>query len=251
MLELHDVAFAYPGQDNLFSGISLELRSNEVVGLIGRSGVGKTTLLRLMAGLSNPTSGTVCFGGVPLTAPTPDIGLMFQNYALFDWYTAIDNVTVAMRMANKNCGSAEYYLTLVGLENAMKRYPRELSGGMRQRLALARAIAVGPRILLLDEPFAALDVNTRAAIVSSTFSHIRELNLSALVVTHDVTSVIAHCDRVMVLKGSPVKLGTPNGIASNLAEERKRISNATAFHAEVVAKINREIMGQSWEGERR
>lgn len=244
MLELREVFFKHHGNPPLFEKFSFSLRDKEVVGLFGRSGSGKSTLLRLMAGLEKPIGGGIYIDGKKLTKPNPEIGLMFQSYALFDWFTCSKNISTAMRMSGKLAikGARPIdFLSLVGLADAADLLPRTLSGGMRQRLALARALAVSPHVMLLDEPFAALDVKTRGEIVTTTFEHIRERQLSALLVSHDAKSVVSHCDRVFVLKGTPAQLVVPAGIPSDLVEARRAASDRSVVDILVANEIEKEI----------
>lgn len=205
MLQLADIRFGYPDGPFVLDGVSIELKRGEVVALFGKSGSGKSTLLKLAAGLEHPLSGRVLLDGELLTKPSGRIGMMFQGYALFEWYSVAGNIAVARRMAGLplSADAVADLLDLVGLEQKAGAYPGTLSGGMRQRLALARALATEPSHLLLDEPFAALDLNTKSEIAKFTFASLRRRGISALVVAHEPEAVLPYCDRAYVLTGSP------------------------------------------------
>ncbi|NJL56936.1 ABC transporter ATP-binding protein, partial [bacterium] len=147
--------------------INLEIDPNTFVSIIGPSGCGKSTLLNIIAGLSEPTTGTVAIADVPISGPGPDRGVVFQNYALMPWMTVLDNIRFAVETvhpklsASRQKAIAQEYIELVGLRGAEHRHPHELSGGMKQRVGIARALAIDPEILLMDEPFGALDALTR------------------------------------------------------------------------------------------
>ncbi len=168
LLEVEHVAKAFPrgdgGELNVLNDVNLTLREGEIVGLLGRSGSGKSTLLRLIAGLSTPSSGEIRFGGRPVHGPTRGIAMVFQSFALFPWLTVEENVVLGLEAQKLPRDTmhqrAEAAIDLIGLSGFEAAYPRELSGGMRQRVGFARALVVHPRILLMDEPFSALDVLT-------------------------------------------------------------------------------------------
>ena len=150
--------------------INLSIRENEFVCIVGRSGSGKTTLISLIAGLIEADTGAILLEGKPIDGPGPDRGVIFQNYSLLPWMNVFDNVYLAVDAVAPNLADqekrqrTEYYLDLVNLGAAMKKVPRELSGGMRQRVAVARGLAMDPKVLLLDEPFSALDALTRGTL---------------------------------------------------------------------------------------
>ena len=189
----------------MLDGVSVEVRVGQVTALFGKSGSGKSTLLRIAAGLIAPQSGSVLLNGASVTRGSGRIGMMFQGYALFDWYTAAENITVARAMAglSKDAEAAQNLLNFVGLAERGDTYPRSLSGGMRQRLALARALATEPDYLLLDEPFAALDLQTKNLIAEFTFQRLRTKGVGVLVVAHEPEAVVPFADHVCVLTGAP------------------------------------------------
>ena len=148
--------------------ISFELRSGQFLALVGSSGSGKSTILRLIAGLEQPSSGTIMVAGHQVTGPGPDRGMVFQKYSLYPWLTAADNIAFGMRLQGLPAADVRdrtaYFLEVVGLSDAAAKLPRELSGGMQQRIAIARTLATNPGVLLLDEPFGALDLQIRESM---------------------------------------------------------------------------------------
>ena len=169
LLQVKDVCKAFPkpdgeGQHIVLEGVNLTINEGEVVGLLGRSGSGKSTLLRCIAGLSSPTGGTLSYLGEPIEGPAHGIAMVFQSFAIFPWLTVYENVALgleALRVAPPEIRRrALAAIDLIGLDGFESAYPRELSGGMRQRVGFARALVVHPNILLMDEPFSALDVLT-------------------------------------------------------------------------------------------
>lgn len=193
--------------------VDLSVAPGELVCIIGRSGCGKTTLLRIAAGLDEPTAGTVHLHGVPVTRPTPSIGMVFQEDRLLPWRTVLDNVALGPELAGVAAGErrelARRFVALVGLGEFASAYPGELSGGMRQRAALARALATSPEVILMDEPFGALDAQTRAQMQEELL-RLRGLTGAAVVfVTHSIDEALVLADRVVVLSPRP---GRVNGI---------------------------------------
>ena len=168
LLDVHDVHQAFPkaggGELLVLDGINLTLKQGEIVGLLGRSGSGKSTLLRIISGLAEPSSGTATYLGDPIRGPAKGISMVFQSFALFPWLTVLENVELgleAVGLPPKEIRTrAIAAIDLIGLDGFESAYPRELSGGMRQRVGFARALVVHPNILLMDEPFSALDVLT-------------------------------------------------------------------------------------------
>ncbi len=210
MLHLNDLSFGYGG-DAVLEGIDLKVPRGELVSLLGPSGSGKTTLLRLAAGLERPTGGAVRWNGEVVTGPSLRRAIVFQDYALFPWMTLRANVELAVRKARRALGRherrqiAEGYLAMVGLGEAGAKYPHELSGGMRQRGAMARAFALGSDLLLLDEPFGALDPVNRARLQDLLLEvwSAGTPRKTVLLVTHDVDEALLLGSRVVVLGSAP------------------------------------------------
>jgi len=186
-------------------GVNLTLRDGEFVSLLGASGCGKSTLLRIVAGLEDPTDGIVWLDGHQVWGPGRDRGMVFQQYTLYPWLTAIQNVEFALTELSKSERRtvALEYLEVVGLTQFRDHFPGQLSGGMQQRVAIARALALRPRILLMDEPFGALDAQTRGLMQELLLTIWERDRLSVLFVTHDVEESLILSDRVCVLGARP------------------------------------------------
>jgi NitT/TauT family transport system ATP-binding protein len=191
-------------------GFDLEVEPGEFVVLLGPSGCGKSTLLYMIAGLEDVSSGQVVFDGTLVTAPSSQRGLIFQEASLFPWLTITDNVAFGLTIAGKSSTErravAAEMLRKVGLGDMLDKKPDELSGGMRQRAAVARALAMKPRLLMMDEPFAALDVQTRAKMQDFLLQIWRDSGASVLLVTHSIDEAISLADRVVVFTARPGRI---------------------------------------------
>ncbi|MCS6877916.1 MAG: ABC transporter ATP-binding protein [Geminicoccaceae bacterium] len=197
--------------------VSLRIAPGEFVAVVGPSGCGKSTLLNLIAGFLEPTSGRILLDGRPVRGPGPDRGVVFQSYALFPWKTVLENVAFGPRMRGlpkAEChAKAMRYLELVGLAHVAHRYPRELSGGMQQRVGVVRALANEPEILLMDEPFAAVDAQTRMTLQEELARIYEERRPTILFVTHDVNEAVFLADRVLLLSKGRLREEIPVPIA--------------------------------------
>ncbi len=203
MLKFKDITYAYhtkSGETLALDGLSFDVKSGQFVSVIGPSGCGKTTILSLAAGLLSPSSGEVLRG-------TEEFGYMLQRDALFPWRTVEQNIFLPLEVKKKNTaemrGKALALAEKYGLKDFLKKTPSQLSGGMRQRVALIRTLAAGPEILLLDEPFSALDYQTRLEVCDDVQSIIKGEKKTALLVTHDISEAIALSDKVVVLSPRP------------------------------------------------
>lgn len=195
------------GSQRVLSDVSLELRHGEFVCLLGASGCGKSTLLNLVAGFEQPDQGHLLCDGRPITGPGPERGMVFQQPTLFPWLTVRENIGFGPRMAGQReadyAGRADEFLRLVGLADFADHHPWQLSGGMRQRAALARAWLPEPEILLMDEPFGALDAQTRLAMQELLTGIWQQKRTTILFVTHDVDEALFLADRVVILSSRP------------------------------------------------
>jgi len=187
--------------------INFKTHRREFVCVIGPSGCGKSTLIRILAGLETPSSGSVLLDGKAVRGPGPDRGMVFQGYTLFPWLTVKKNVMFGLEMAGRGRLAAEdeamQWIDLVGLSKFARSYPHQLSGGMKQRVAIARALANQPRILLMDEPFGALDAQTRARMQAYLMEIWQNIDITILFITHDLDEAIYLADRILVLKAHP------------------------------------------------
>lgn len=209
--------FERPGAKPLavLEDVSLELRRGEIMGILGRSGSGKSTLLRMVAGLTPTTSGEVRYKGERVTGPPSGVAMVFQSFALMPWLTVLENVELGLEAqgqpAAETRSRALAAIDLIGLDGFEQAYPRELSGGMRQRVGLARALVVNPEVLLMDEPFSALDVLTGETLRSDIVDLWSKGRLpieAILMVTHNIEGAVLMCDRILVLSSHPGRVAT-------------------------------------------
>ena len=239
LLRIEGVSKVYPkpesgGSFTVLDDINLTVNPGEIVALLGRSGSGKSTLLRSIAGLTKPSKGNVYSNGIPVMGPNPDVAMVFQGFALLPWLTVIENVEIGLeskRLSQKEVKTRSVEaLRLVGLEGFEKAYPRELSGGMQQRVGFARAFVVQPRVLMLDEPFSALDVLTAENLRGEIADLWEEGNFpakSVVLVTHNIEEAIMLADRVVIMSSNPGRIR--GEIRVNLNRPRER--NSSAFRA--------------------
>jgi NitT/TauT family transport system ATP-binding protein len=214
-LQLENVTKRFPirGQKSSFTAIediSIDLPAGEFLVLVGPSGCGKSTLLDLLGGLSTPSSGRILLDGKPITGPGLDRGIVFQQYALLPWRTARKNIEFGLEAKGLPAAvrreRAEKYLELVGLQSFADRYPHELSGGMKQRVAIARSLAFDPEVLLMDEPFAALDAQTRESLQDELLRIWKATGKTILFITHGIDEAIYLGQRVAVLTSRPGRI---------------------------------------------
>jgi len=223
--------------------VTLEIKDGEFVALLGPSGCGKSTLLNLLAGFESRTSGDIAFDGAPIDKPGPDRGVVFQEASLFPWLTVWDNITFGPRVQglrrDQYESKARAMLKLVGLEPFADALPAQLSGGMRQRVGIARVLVMNPKALLMDEPFGALDAQTRLAMQQLLLDVWQTLGTTVLFVTHDIDEAILLADRICIMSARPGKI--TREIAVSLARPRSIESLTTtafaAYKAEIMAEM--------------
>jgi NitT/TauT family transport system ATP-binding protein len=212
----------------VLSDVSMRLRTGEIVALLGRSGSGKSTLLRLIAGLTRPTQGTVTISGEPVDGPAKEVAMVFQSFALFPWLDVLDNVEIGPRAngvpLDETRKRALKAIDTIGLDGFESAYPKELSGGMRQRVGFARALVMQPKILLMDEPFSALDVLTAETLRTDLLDLWQEGRIAIkaiLMVTHNIEEAVLMADRILVLASNPGRIASE--IAVTLPHPRDRL----------------------------
>jgi NitT/TauT family transport system ATP-binding protein len=216
------------GDHVVLDNVNLTLRDNEIVALLGRSGCGKSTLLRIISGLMSPTSGTVTIDGQPVAGPASQVAMVFQSFALFPWLTVLENVEIGLEAQGVDPDTrkkrALAAIDLIGLDGYESAYPKELSGGMRQRVGLARALVVHPKVLLMDEPFSALDVLTAETLRTDLLDLWCEGRMpisSILMVTHNIEEAVVMCDRILVFSSNPGRVVSE--IQVDLPQPRSRL----------------------------
>jgi len=239
-LEIWNLSKAFPGPTGkvpVVEGFNLTVAEGEIVSLIGHSGCGKSTVLSIVAGLTGPTESTVIMGGREVTEPGTDRGVVFQAPCLFHWMTALENVVLGLEQAmpkatrTQRQEKAGHYLSRVGLGDALHKRPTELSAGMRQRVGLARAFALSPRMLLLDEPFGMLDSITRCELQDVLLELWREDKKTLLLVTHDVDESVFLSDRVVMMTSGPrACVGEIMEVALARPRERHRVLDDPQFY---------------------
>jgi NitT/TauT family transport system ATP-binding protein len=235
LLQLRSCCQAFPKPDGkellVLNDINFTSVEGEIVGLIGRSGSGKSTLLRLISGLARPTAGNVMYQGRAVTGPAPGIAMVFQTFALFPWLTVLENVQLGLEALGLPEADirkrALAGIDLIGLDGYESAYPRELSGGMRQRVGFARALVVNPNILLMDEPFSALDVLTAETLRTDFLDLWNERKLpikGIILVTHNIEEAVLMCDRILIFSRDPGHI--VEEIKVNLPQPRSRLDPA-------------------------
>jgi NitT/TauT family transport system ATP-binding protein len=232
LLDIRGLRHTFPKADGgdllVLDGIELQIAQGQIVGLLGRTGSGKSTLLRLIAGLAQPSDGSVTYLGQPVIGPAPGIAMVFQGFALFPWLTVLENVQLGLEALGlpdpeirKRALAA---IDLIGLDGYESAYPRELSGGMRQRVGFARALVVHPNILLMDEPFSALDVLTAETLRTDFLDLWGDGKLpikGVILVTHNIEEAVLMCDRILLFSNNPGRIIREIGV--DLPQPRNRL----------------------------
>ena len=239
----------YFGDRSVLADVNLSIARGEFVAIVGYSGSGKTTLISLIAGLIQPDQGTVKLNDLEITGPGPDRGIVFQNYSLLPWLTVYENIAVAVEQvfpnytAEKRRQHIEKYIAMVNLTPARDKLPRQLSGGMRQRVSVARALAMDPQILLLDEPLSALDALTRSTL-QGEIERIWEANKKTVVlITNDVDEALLLADRIIPLTPGPgATLGDAVPVALARPRDRKALNHDPEFKR-LRALVTNQLLG--------
>ena len=209
-LDLSDVGMRFATPSGWFEAlvnVNLKIAKGEFISLIGHSGCGKSTVLNLVAGLNEPTSGGIILDGREVAGPGPERAMVFQNHALLPWLSVQQNVALAVGQVEPNrravAERVDYYLSLVQMDHASRKMPHELSGGMKQRVGIARALSLSPKVLLMDEPFGALDALTRAHLQDALMAIQAELGNTVIMITHDVDEAVLLSDRIVMMTNGP------------------------------------------------
>ena len=227
--------------------VDFEVRDNDFVTILGPSGCGKSTLLRIVAGLDHATSGRVLLDGVPVEGPGADRGMVFQSYTLFPWLTIEQNIRFGLRERGmpeaQQKERAAYFIAKVGLRGFEQHFPKQLSGGMQQRTAIARALANDPKILLMDEPFGALDNQTRALMQELLLGIWEASRKTVLFVTHDIDEAIFMANRVAVFSARPGRIKTE--LAVDLPHPRHYTIKTSPEFMDLKARLTEEIRAES------
>jgi len=253
ILSIEGLEKVFPSADgdvHALENINLEVRKGEFVCLLGASGCGKSTLLRIVGGFENPSEGSAKIYGTPIESPGPDRGVVFQDYALFPWLTVAENISFGPKhrgLAKSEIKeTSQKYMQMVGLTQFANKYPNTLSGGMKQRVAIARVLANDAEILLMDEPFAALDALTRAKLQEELLEIWERTNLTVIFVTHSVEEAVILSDRIVVMGAGPGHIESeislnlprprdPSSIEFN--DLRRDVSNQLRRHIAAAPKV--------------
>lgn len=214
-LSFRDIGMVFEGRSGsvvALEGFTFDVKSNEFIMIVGPSGCGKSTLLQVTSGLQAPTSGAALLNGQPITGPSPDKAMVFQSFSLFPWKSVRQNIDFGLRINGMSKAERNelisYYIAITGLKGFEDHYPRQLSGGMQQRVAIARALVMRPRVLLMDEPFAALDAMNRTLMQEELVRIWSEHKPTVLFITHSVEEAVYMADKVVVMTKRPGRLKT-------------------------------------------
>ena len=242
MLTFDNLSKTYADGTRALAGITAEVAAGEILALVGGSGCGKTTLLRLVAGLDRASEGRIVLDGKAITEPRADVGVIFQEPRLFPWLSVADNVGFGLSdlAAGERQRLVGHALERVGLGGYDRRWPRELSGGQQQRVAIARALITRPKLLLMDEPFSALDATTRASLHDHLLALWEESRPTVVMVTHDVEEAVTLADRIMVMQPRPGRVF--DELENPQTRPRDRLSPAfEASKREVLRTLDRSL----------
>jgi len=250
MIQTNSLTFAYPRSAPLFQNFNWQVQRGETWAILGSSGCGKTTLLYLLAGLRMPTSGTVQIDGEQILRPRPRSGLILQDYGLLPWATVRENAGLGLRVRNfygqdgkhtpedfQPENNVDHWLNRLGLSEVAEKYPSQISGGQRQRTAIARTLAVSPDLLLMDEPFSSLDAITREDLQNLTVSLCEEQNLTLVIVTHAIEEAVSMGRKILLLGSSP-------RVFENQQAGQAEYRNSQAYH-DLCESLRQELRNES------
>jgi len=246
MLSFETLSKTYADGTQALSAVTIDVAAGEILALVGGSGCGKTTLLRLIAGLDRPSAGRIVLNGETINEPRADVGVIFQEPRLFPWLSVAENVGFGLShlSAFEREGLVTNALVRVGLADHGSRWPRELSGGQQQRVAIARALVTRPKLLLMDEPFSALDATTRASLHGHLLALWAESRPTVVMVTHDVEEAVTLADRIVVMKPKPGRIF--DEFDNPLARPRDRLSPAfEAAKREILRSLDRSLRDEA------
>ena len=253
-LDLSELGMSFTTEHGVFealTGVNLKIEKGEFISLIGHSGCGKSTVLNLVAGLLEPSQGGIILDGREVDGPGPERAMVFQNHALLPWLSVYQNIELAVRRRVKDRGEVaeqvHYFLSLVQMEHASHKMPHEISGGMKQRVGIARALSLSPKVLLMDEPFGALDALTRAHLQDALMAIQAELGNTVIMITHDVDEAVLLSDRIIMMTNGPAAT-VGEILAVNLPRPRDRVALADdpAYH-----KLRQQVLRFLYEKQRK
>jgi ABC-type nitrate/sulfonate/bicarbonate transport system ATPase subunit len=251
-LDIRDLSMEFPVKRSsvrVLENVTLSVNTGEFVSIIGASGCGKSTLLSIVAGLTEQTAGDVLLDGEPVYGPGPDRGLVFQGYSLYPWRTVAENVSFGLELMGLSAAEkrerVDYYINVIGLQKWRNEHPAKLSGGMRQRVAIARSLATEPEVLLLDEPFGALDAQTRILMQDFLLEVWRRTHTTILLVTHDVEEAMYLSQRIYVFSSHPGRI--KREIMLPFSEMRDRSVERTGEFLDLRDEIHALLMPEAVE----